>query len=507
MQGVIFKRYEIDLWKRFRDEFDEYDRAIPREKTGRELWLEFILKFIKSYRPSPKGNGIKWSKEEKEAFMKLHLQEQRKMIVRKSELKSVLFPYVNVEYTPYTFSERISDSAKRAYTKATKLLESYAKKDFNLVDSKIQNEILHNLRLAYKEQYLKAGVKLSQLLFKKAALSGNDESKKQIQECAKITKDLLPNKIPENAYMYYQLYKWSIDNNRIFNAHISPSTLGLVREEALECYNYALESIVWEAIDEEAQREANRNTTFAAELYLAAGIKYQSPLAFYLAADNYAPSGLTSEMLKYALIPYNACLRCSIALGNLNALETLKSNYENGTRMMRKSLLTVKLLESYMSKRELINGLDPYFDERFPPELIIDYTSELFSGDYGGTVEYPGISRLIKGENYYQITIKDPRDKDSTPQSIKEYYLRVWEMLVASSQTIEFNYGAGKQADQLEYVTHLIYSNLTYGYPSARPYIFPKEVLDMEIDFTKGLEGYGKEMDQEMLEKLFKEIQ
>ena len=37
-----------------------------------------------------------------------------------------------------------------------------------------------------------------------------------------------------------------------------------------------------------------------------------------------------------------------------------------------------------------------------------------------------------------------------------------------------------------------IYSNLTYGLPSARPYIFPKEVLDLEIDFTKGLEGYGK---------------
>ena len=360
------------------------------------------------------------------------------------------------------------------------------------LDSKIQNEILHNLRLAYKEQYLKAGVKLSQLLFKKAALSGNDESKKQIQECAKITKDLLPNKIPENAYMCYQLYKHYLSS-------------GFSREEALECYNYALECVVWEAIDEEAQREEWKHTLIKAELYLAAGIKYQSPLAFYLAADNYAPSGLTSEMLKYALIPYNACLRCSIALGNLNALETLKSNYENGTRMMRKSLLTVKLLESYMSKRELINGLDPYFDEKFPPELIIDYTSELFSGDYGGTVEYPGISRLIKGENYYQITIKDPRDKDSTPQSIKEYYLRVWEMLVASSQTIEFNYGAGKQADQLEYVTHLIYSNLTYGLPSARPYIFPKEVLDMEIDFTKGLEGYGKEMDQEMLEKLFKE--
>ena len=497
MQGAIFGD-DISFWTQVLEEYDKAKTNLPSDMSFHQFQLNSILKTLKSYRPSPKGNGIKWSKEEKEAFMKLHLQEQRKMIVRKSELKSVLFPYVNVEYTPYTFSERISDSAKRAYTKATKLLESYAKKDFNLVDSKIQNEILHNLRLAYKEQYLKAGVKLSQLLFKKAALSGNDESKKQIQECAKITKDLLPNKIPENAYMYYQLYKWSIDNNRIFNAHIRPSTLGLVREEALECYNYALESIVWEAIDEEAQREENRNTAFAAELYLAAGIKYQSPLAFYLAADNYAPSGLSSELLRYALIPYNACLRCSIALGNLNALETLKSNYENGTRMMRKSLLTVKLLESYMSKRELINGLDPYFDERFPPELIIDL-GDMFAAAYGGSIIYPGISRLIKGENYYQITIKDPRDKDSTPQSIKEYYLRVWEMLVSCHKTIKSEF------DLMFLLTQKIYSNLTYGYPSARPYIFPKEVLDMEIDFTKGLEGYGKEMDQEMLEKLFKE--
>ena len=500
MQGVIFELEEIKLWK-IVPELKIESQILEEKINPKQYFWDSILKTLKSYRPSPKGNGIKWSKEEKEAFMKLHLQEQRKMIVRKSELKSVLFPYVNVDYTPYTFSERISDSAKRAYTKATKLLESYAKKDFNLVDSKIQNEILHNLRLAYKEQYLKAGVKLSQLLFKKAALSGNDESKKQIQECAKITKDLLPNKIPENAYMYYQLYKWSIDNNRIFNAHISPSTLGLVREEALECYNYALESIVWEAIDEEAQREELSKTMFAAELYLAAGIKYQSPLAFYLAADNYAPSGLTSEMLKYALIPYNACLRCSIALGNLNALETLKSNYENGTRMMRKSLLTVKLLESYMSKRELINGLDPYFDERFPPELIIDL-GRVFAMSYGGTVEYPGISRLIKGENYYQITIKDPRDRDSTPQSIKEYYLRVWEMLVSVGNTFPEQFNS---INLVSVFCNKIYSNLTYGYPSARPYIFPKEVLDMEIDFTKGLEGYGKEMDQEMLEKLFKE--
>ncbi|RDU58802.1 hypothetical protein CQA53_11855, partial [Helicobacter didelphidarum] len=202
--------------------------------------------------PSPNGNGIKWSKEEKEAFIKLSYKEQRKMIVRKSELKSTLFPYVNVDYEPYKFSDRISDTAKRTYDKANKILESYSKIDFNNLDSKIQQDILHNLRVAYKEQYLKAGVKLSQLLFKKAFLKGGDESRKEIQECNKIVQELMREKIPENSYMYYQLYKWSIDNDRLFHTDITPHSLGLLREEALECYNHALECVVWEAIDEEA---------------------------------------------------------------------------------------------------------------------------------------------------------------------------------------------------------------------------------------------------------------
>ncbi|RDU60213.1 hypothetical protein CQA53_11005, partial [Helicobacter didelphidarum] len=273
---------------------------------------------------------------------------------------------------------------------------------------------------------------------------------------------------------------------------ITPHSLGLLREEALECYNHALECVVWEAIDEEAQ--SLQKSCFAAELYLAAAIKYQSPLAFYLAAQNYAPSGRTNESLRYALIPYNASLRCAIALGNTEALDTLISNYENGTRMMRQSPLQVNLLESYKKKRakDLINGLDPYFDEKFSPELIIDLGGYTVSMAYGGTIVYPGISRLIKGENYYNITIKDPRDKDSTPQSIKEYYLKVWEMLVAvGNDLIIF-----KNISVRQILAYKIYSNLTYGLPSARPYIFPKEVLDIEIDFNKGLEGYGKDRDE-----------
>lgn len=127
------------------------------------------------------------------------------MIVRKSELKSVVLPYVNVDYEPYKYSERISDTAKKAYQKAQNLLDSHKEIDFNSLDSKIQKEIFHNLRVAYKEQYLKAGVELAKLLFKKNQFAKYGG---EIEECTQITKNLLREKIPENAYMYYRLYKW-----------------------------------------------------------------------------------------------------------------------------------------------------------------------------------------------------------------------------------------------------------------------------------------------------------
>lgn len=486
MKGVIFTEEEIDIWKKYEKEVMQV--VIPEGKTHMQWKFDFIHQTITSYKPSPYGNGIKWSKEEKELFKNLSLKEQRKIIVKKSELKSVLFPYVNVDYKAYEYTQRSKESGVESFKKAKELLKKYKNEHFSNIDKKSSDDILHFLRLAYLSGNLEAGVNLAKLLFERAQLSAYEGAINDIKESARITKDLLNYNIPENAYHYYALYKWTRDLNRFYHRELKASILGLHNEEAKACYNYALECVVWEAIDEEAQRKSIERTLRAAELYLAAAIKYQSPLAFLLAAQNYAPSGLTREALAYALIPYNACLRCSIALGNSEALDTLITNYKNGLKMMRKNVLQANLLESYKSKRKLINGLDPFFDENFKPELIIDYSSFMVSKCYGGTIVYPGISRLIKGENYYKITIKDPRDEDSTLESIKEYYLRVWQMIVSANQSIV------KPKDMPitynGFSTIQIYSKLQYGYPSARPYIFPKEVLDLKIDFTKGLEGY-----------------
>ncbi|TLE07560.1 hypothetical protein [Helicobacter bilis] len=490
MQGAIFGLQEISFWTQILQEYDKAKSMQPSDIQFNQI-NDSILHILKSYRPSPNGNGIKWSKEEKEAFIQLSLTEQRKMIVRKSELQSTLFPYVNVDYEPYTYSERISDMAKKTYTKANKLLDKHSNTDFNLLDSTIQQEILQNLRIAYKEQYIKAGVKLSTLLFKKASLKGGDESKKEILECVKITKDLLNKKIPEMSYMYYQLYKWSSDNERLFHTELTPYSLGLVREEARECYNHALECVVWEAIDEEAQREGHRQSVYAAELYLAAAIKYQSPLAFYLAASNYAPGDIFPNSASYSLMLHQACLRCAIALGG-NHIDQLRRNYSSRTKGMPHSPLKAATLTQYNKKspqqRGLINGLDPYFDEKFPPDFIIDFTLLCDNCIYGAILldddgKWMGINWAVK-----KGFIKDPRVKGSSPESIKQYYLTMWRVIVERFK--EFIYPAFVTETSL--FSYKIYSNLTYGLPSARPYIFPKEVLDLKIDFNKGLEGYGK---------------
>lgn len=484
MKGVIYEMEELDFWKkRVYEKLQEYALKIPKYKSQREVYLDLIHQTITSYKPSPYGNGIKWSKEEKELFKNLSLEEQRKMIVKKSELKSVLFPYVNVDYKAYEYTQRSKESGVESFKKAKELLKKYKNEHFSNIDKKSSDDILHFLRLAYLSGNLEAGVNLAKLLFERAQLSAYEGAINDIKESARITKDLLNYNIPENAYHYYALYKWTRDLNRFYHRELKASILGLHNEEAKACYNYALECVVWEAIDEEAQRIDFERTPYSAELYLAAAIKYQSPLAFLLAAQNYAPSGLTREVLAYALIPYNACLRCSIALGNSEALDTLITNYKNGLKMMRKNVLQANLLESYKSKRKLINGLDPFFDENFKPELIIDYSSAFISMSYGGTIVYPGISRLIQRGD-----IKDPRDKDSTLESIKEYYLKVWQMTISLFKMLDF---VPPESNIFGYLTAQIYSKLSYGYPSARPYIFPKEVLDLKIDFTKELEGYG----------------
>ncbi|WP_144670689.1 hypothetical protein, partial [Campylobacter jejuni] len=242
MKGVIFKKKELDFWKKFYEKHAKDALNFTKYNSDKEAWLKEMQKTITSYKQAS-SNGIVWTKEEKELFEGLSLSEQRKMIVKKSELKSVLFPYVNVDYKAYEYSTRSKESGKESFEKAKALLNKNKDKVFSELDKTTSENILHFFRIAYKSGNLEAGVNLAKLLFKKAKSSDYEGVFDDIRESVKITKDLLSYNIPENAYHYYALYKWSDDTSRFYHKELTSSNLGLIREEAKDCYNYALECV------------------------------------------------------------------------------------------------------------------------------------------------------------------------------------------------------------------------------------------------------------------------
>ncbi|WP_144671949.1 hypothetical protein, partial [Campylobacter jejuni] len=83
MKGVIFREEELDFWKKFDTEV--MNVILPSNKSKLDFLRDTIHQTITSYKQAS-SNGIVWTKEEKELFEGLSLSEQRKMIVKKSEL-------------------------------------------------------------------------------------------------------------------------------------------------------------------------------------------------------------------------------------------------------------------------------------------------------------------------------------------------------------------------------------------------------------------------------------
>ena len=136
-------------------------------------------------------------------------------------------------------------------------------------------------------------------------------------------------------------------------------------------------------------------------------------------------------------------------------------------------------------QKGLINGLDPYFDEKFPPKPVIDLSAMVTSYVYNGWEQLWGLKYAIK-----KGVIKDIINQKTTIKDIKHYYVTMWKIIAEVDRHLKKN---GYNLDRFGYLAYILYENLPYGYPSARPYIFPKEVLDLEIDFTKGLEDIKQE--------------
>ncbi|MDE7034509.1 MAG: hypothetical protein K2O68_05920, partial [Mucispirillum sp.] len=348
---------------------------------------------------------------------------------------------------------------------------------FGELEEKKQQEILDNFRFASNRGVLKASKELADLLCERNFLHSNKDSVKELQEASLLYQKLANAGSPDGYYGYYKLYRFVKDDSKFFHTSLTAKDLLVNEAQALTYLNLALENGNKEALEDLAyELEKSYNAyQLSLDLMITVGYLYQDRSAF-IKAMNYANYAVNRHV--YELF-YTACMRMAIMLGG--SLDELIMCY-NLSVSVHADKIRAEKLKTYAKNRKLIDGLDPYFDEYFPPDLVLDFGTEFYGDMYGGSGRYPGVYKWIEDGK-----MKDPRDKDSTLATVKDFYQKLWQIIIWKS-----NYRINYKRDISEYyfsiqsyTMHLLYRKYASGFTSARPYVFPKEVLDIPIDFNK----------------------
>ena len=446
-------------------------------KSPQELIYTTIMDDIKSFKYDA-NNGMKWSAEEKSSFEKLSHIEKKKYLINKMGFKGgVIFPELSPE-TLYKYPEirQGDDTSKIYYEKGMKAISSL-KVNFGELEEKQQKEILSNFRFASDRGVLKASKELADLLCERNFLYSHKESIKELKEASKLYQSLANAGSPDGYYGYYKLYRFVLDDEKFYHSSITSGELNVNSEQALKYLNLALEKGHKEALEDLAYDLEKREKQYpmSLDIMITVGYLYQDRDAF-VKAMNYANYAINKKV--YELF-YTACMRMAIMLGG--SLEELIMCYGLSVSVHANKIRAEKL-KIYAQNRKLIDGLDPYFDEQFPPDLVLDFGTEFYGDMYGGSGMYPGVYRWIADGK-----MKDPRDKDSTLATVKDFYKKLWQIIIWKiNYKVSFGVDIAKTYFSAgSYTKHLLYRKYASGFTSARPYIFPKEVLDMPIDFNK----------------------
>ena len=473
MKKIIFK---LTNFKRLA----EYAIQAEEKKWGKsvkEHLYTIIMDDIKSFKYDA-NNGMKWSAEEKASFEKLSHADKKKYLINKMGFKGgVVFPNLSPE-SLYKYPEirQGDDTSKEYYERGIKALSSL-QVSFGELEEKKQQEILENFRFASNRGVLKASKELADLLCARNFLHSNKESVKELQEASLLYQKLATAGSPDGYYGYYKLYRFVKDDSKFFHTSLTEKDLLVNEAQALTYLNLALENGSKEALEDLAYDFENTYELYpmALDLMITVGYLYQDRSAF-IKAMNYANYAVNLNV--YELF-YTACMRMAIMLGG--SLDELIMCY-NLSVSVHANKIRAEKLKTYAQNRKLIDGLDPYFDEHFPPDLVLDFGTEFYGDMYGGSGRYPGVYKWIEDGK-----MKDPRDKDSTLSTVKDFYQKLWQIIIW-----KYNYRINYKIEIVEeyftvdtYTIHLLYRKYASGFTSARPYVFPKEVLDMHIDFNK----------------------
>ena len=466
MSQIIFSPEQLQFINEVFDKSEEKKYG----KSAKLLNYVLILDDLKSFKSAP--NGMKWTSDEKAKFEKLSHVEKKKYLINKMGFKGgVILPHLTLD-TIYKYPNITDATSKSKYDTAMNSISS-SNRSFKNMDKAAQDNILNNLRYASNKNNLIASKELADLLFSRIENVEESQGIKDIKESLDLYKKLIKAGSPDGYYGYYAIYRFTVDRNKLLYSSLTPASLGLNETTAAKYLNEAIKMGQKQALFDLA--ETTEGSSMAVDMYITAGYLYQDRNAFEKAMRS-ASFDINKEDYE---IFYTACMRMAIMLGG--KLDELISCYSNGVSVYNNPA-RVNQLRQYAGNRKLIDGLDPYFDEKFPPDLVLDFGTQFFSSMYGGSSEYPGVYRWIEIGN-----MKDPRDKNSTKKSVLDFYKKLWQIIIhRANYFIEFpSETAINYYGLYDYVAHLLYRKYPSGFASARPYIFPQDVLATKIDYNK----------------------
>lgn len=438
--------------------------------SPKKLYYAITLDDLKSFKSAP--NGMKWTADEKAKFEKLSHVEKKKYLINKMGFKGgVILPHLTIDKL-YKYPNITDATSKSKYDAAMNSISS-SNRSFKNMDKAAQDNILNNLRYASNKNNLIASKELADLLFSRIENVEESQGIKDIKESLDLYNKLIKAGSPDGYYGYYAIYRFAIDSDKLLYTSITPASLGLNETTATKYLDEALMKGQKNALLDLAFYL--EGTILAVDLFMTAGYLYQDRNAFELAMRN-ANYDVNSNNYE---VFYMACMRMAIMLGG--NLDELIACYTNNV-FIHTNPIRAEKLRQYSHNRKLIDGLDPYFDEKFPPDLVLDFGTHLGGGLYGGSNNTPGIYFWIK-----KGKMKDPRDKDSTKQTVQDFYNKLWQIILWHNNytTIFLEEETKTYFDNLSYTAHLLYRKYSSGFASARPYIFPQDVLATKIDYNK----------------------
>lgn len=437
---------------------DFVNKAFEKEwnKSSKELVYTKIMDDLKSFKAEP--YGMKWTDDEKSMFEKLSHIDKKKYLINKMGFKGgVMFPHLTPENLyKYPPLENEKSSIQKNYKKGIETLENTTKnRNFKYLDKKEKKDTLKYLYKAAKKGHLLSCLTIADTLSSQYEFSSGINPEKELQDIVKYYDKLIEAGSPDGYYGYYRIYFYVFDEMK-FSTYFKENKakkLGLNEEKATECFNKALELGHKQALEDLAYTFEHEylGIEAALDISLTIGYLYQDSKAFRKAAEyaDYYVNVKTYEIFS------NACNKMA-------------------------NMLNSKVSEE--SKKYLIDGVKPYIYEDSEESYILDFGTQFYGDMYGGSQKYPGVSKWIHDKK-----MKDPRDKDSTVASVKDFYKKLWQIIIWKyNYRISFNKEIQKSYfDLYDYISHLLYRKYPSGFALSRPYVFPKEVLDMKIDFNK----------------------